>query len=431
MTKDSLPTFHIFFQQKLTTELLDWIKREDFRRLSLHLSSALTVGATRLTLEQSRRLLLDIISIRGNATKAARAALALRSNQIDLDGARQSMNQTQLVFGDEEIGTFDGTLLDQEPDPNLFVLQNPLMNAGPDPTLMREFDVPSNAEIENPDDPFADNFGEDPTRPSLTNFEDIFGDVEMPAAATLDPPTNVVHAPPLQVTVDNEEDLEDPSAPQRSNGPENGVKEKPPPKFPDMTMDQPPFEAELPQQEDPILPDTPPEVIVHEANVPDAPPEVTVPVEEQSHDEDITPGIVLRSPDESPPRKRRRVPKRKLRVDKNPQLEMGTIRAQRDIYTEKLDGGPITVLNFRPGNDLIFGDFDFKGKSSELRGMLMEAANSDKMEFPAEFDLSVEYRDEESEEYQNDQIPIIEEDEQRRESTLREDGEMESASNIR
>ena len=160
----------------MTTELLDWIKREDYRRLSLHLSSALTVGATRLTLEQSRRLLLDIISIRGNAARAARAALALRSNQIDLN-TNQSMNQTQLVFGDEEVGNFDATLLDQEADQNLFVVPNPVGPFGPDPTLMREFDVPSNAEIENPDDPFADNFGEDPTRPSLTNFDDIFGNI--------------------------------------------------------------------------------------------------------------------------------------------------------------------------------------------------------------------------------------------------------------
>ena len=420
MTKDSLATFHIFFnfQEKLTTELLNWIKREDFRRLSLHLSSALTVGAARLTLEQTRKLLLDIISIRGNAAKAARTALALRSNQIDLD-ARQSMNQTQLVFGDEEIENFDHTLLDQEPDRNLFVVPNPVANMGPDPTLMRELDVPSNIEIDNPDDPFGDNFGEDPTRPSLIDIDDLFGDMpaaraETADAATLDPPTII---PPLQVTMDNEEELEDPSAPQRSNGPENGVKEKPPPKFPDSTiMDQPPFEAELPYQEDTTIPEAPPQVTAF-----DAPPEVTVPdvpVEEQ--DEDVTPGIVLRSPEEPPPRKRRRVPKRKLRVDKNPQLEMGTLRAQRDIYEDQLDGGPINALGFRPGKDLIYGDFDFKGKCSELRGMLMEAANSDKMEF----DHSLEFGDEESEEE-------FAEDDQRRESTLREEGEMASATNIR
>ena len=427
--------FHTFriiffsnFQEKLTTELLDWIKREDYRRLSLHLSSALTVGATRLTLEQSRRLLLDIISIRGNAARAARAALALRSNQIDLN-TNQSMNQTQLVFGDEEVGNFDATLLDQEADQNLFVVPNPVGPFGPDPTLMREFDVPSNAEIENPDDPFADNFGEDPTRPSLTNFDDIFGNIDLHAAraetaATLDPPEIGVHAPPLQETVANEEELEDPSAPQRSNGPENGVKEKPPPKFEAFEA----FEAESPNQEDPIIPDVPrfeaeqedpiiPEVIVH-----DAPPEANFPVEEQhSTEEDVTPGIVLRSPDEPPPRKRRRIPKRKLRVDKNLQLDMGTIRAQRDIYAERLDGEPINVPLFRPGQDLIFGDFDFKGKSSELRGMLMEAAKSDKMEF----ENSVEW-DEESEEDVEEP-----EDNQRRESTLRDDGETASASNIR
>ena len=70
----------------------------------------------------------------------------------------------------------------------------------------------------------------------------------------MDPPEIGVHAPPLQETVANEEELEeleeleDPSAPQRSNGPENGVNEKPPPKFEA-------FEAESPNQEDPIIPD--------------------------------------------------------------------------------------------------------------------------------------------------------------------------------
>ena len=263
----------------------------------------------------------------------------------------------------------------------------------------------------------------------MNEDDDIIGNIDLPAAraetaATLDPPEIGVHAPPLQETVANEEELkelEDPSAPQRSNGPENGVNEKPPPKFEA-------FEAESPNQEDPIIPDVPrfeaeqedpiiPEVIVH-----DAPPEANVPVEEQhSTEEDVTPGIVLRSPDEPPPRKRRRIPKRKLRVDKNLQLDMGTIRAQRDIYAERLDGEPINVPFFRPGQDLVFGDFDFKGKSSELRGMLMEAAKSDKMEF----ENSVEW-DEESEEDVEEP-----EDNQRRESTLRDDGETASASNIR
>ena len=64
----------------------------------------------------------------------------------------------------------------------------------------------------------------------------------------MDPPEIGVHAPPLQETVANEEELEDPSAPQRSNGPENGVKEKSLPKFEA-------FEAESPNQEDPIIPD--------------------------------------------------------------------------------------------------------------------------------------------------------------------------------
>ena len=70
----------------------------------------------------------------------------------------------------------------------------------------------------------------------------------------MDPPEIGVHAPPLQETVANEEELEeleeleDPSAPQRSNGPENGVNEKPPPKFEA-------FEAESSNQEDPIIPD--------------------------------------------------------------------------------------------------------------------------------------------------------------------------------
>ena len=92
----------------------------------------------------------------------------------------------------------------------------------------------------------------------LTQDEDndIFGNIDLPAAraetaATLDPPEIGVHAPPLQETVANEEELEDPSAPQRSNGPENGVKEKPPPKFEAFEA----FEAESPNQEDPIIPD--------------------------------------------------------------------------------------------------------------------------------------------------------------------------------
>ena len=88
---------------------------------------------------------------------------------------------------------------------------------------------------------------------SFSHHHDIIGNIDLPAAraetaATLDPPEIGVHAPPLQETVANEEELEDPSAPQRSNGPENGVNEKPPPKFEA-------FEAESPNQEDPIIPD--------------------------------------------------------------------------------------------------------------------------------------------------------------------------------
>ena len=46
--------------------------------------------------------------------------------------------------------------------------------------------------------------------------------------------------PAIEITVENNDDpIEEPNAPPRTSGPENGVKEKPPPKFSETDLQEP------------------------------------------------------------------------------------------------------------------------------------------------------------------------------------------------
>ena len=116
--------------------------------------------------------------------------------------------------------------------------------------------------------------------------------------------------PAIDVTVENNDDpIEEPNAPQRSAGPENGVKDKPPPKFSETDL-QEPSEVELEelqQQESPCPED---EHIEEER------------IEEGTNESVPSTGMELTASPEMPPPKKRRRKMGKLRIDKTTQIEM-------------------------------------------------------------------------------------------------------------
>ena len=203
--------------------------------------------------------------------------------------------------------------------------------------------------------------------------------------------------PAIDVTVENNDDpIEEPNAPQRSAGPENGVKDKPPPKFSETDL-QEPSEVELEELQQQESPRPEDEHIEEER------------IEEGTNESVPSTGMELTASPEMPPPKKRRRKMGKLRIDKTTQIEMKALRDQRMNCSDQMfSETDIPDCLIKDANILLQNNFPLKNKSSKLNQMLKQAAGDEKFFEDIVMESNEESEEEEEEIPHQEEIPSVE-----------------------
>ena len=148
--------------QKIADAILEWICREDSRRLSLALSATLTYGIARTVREQIRQLQKDVFRVEVDLARSLKLAQTLNEPEIDLTKRMNNVDVTIPSMDDEgermaQLGN----------ETSLFSSLEFLRHQVPnDQITLREIEhgfEDGGAGLRFEDDEFEDNFGEDPT----------------------------------------------------------------------------------------------------------------------------------------------------------------------------------------------------------------------------------------------------------------------------
>lgn len=407
---------------KIASELLDWIKREDLRRLSLFLSSALVAGVIKVTREQIRQFYLKVDKSPGDIARKIRLALELKANPIDLKTKTRESNQ--IIQDEDEI--FDASKYDKlEEETEVPNFEDMLKNIDRRAHLMPEHDIPDPLNNFNLNDPIGNDFGENPTdrdwdeiwanpppNPGDGIFENDdlqpvqperndFGN-EIPEAVSgvpiIEPvPSFGAEASRLNINAQTSDFQERQNSGSSATNTTNGSEAE------RLNVNPPDLEM-VPEVDEQVLP----EIVVENVENNEINPETgsgapnLEPVPTSSSEGST--GIQLeRSPEMPPPRQPPRK-RRKLRIDKNPQLDKELMRQQKEANKRNDEQGVDKVdYHFKTEKQLLIQNFGCKDMGGQLRTMLRNAATEEKF-----FDEETEDTIEEEEEVEENEFDIPE-----------------------